>query len=81
MKILNVVLLLVPTHQWDLLSMYKSSDLCCFAICRRVVVVLALWAVFLIGANEVRRAADGNKTLYEGVKRLAIYSLALRADP
>lgn len=61
--------------------MFKPSYLCPLAICRRLFVVLALWAVFLVGANEVRRAADGQPTLYEGVKRLAVYSLTLRAEP
>lgn len=61
--------------------MFKPSHLCPLAICSRLLVVLALWAVFLVGANEVRRAADGQPTLYEGVKRLAIYSLTLRAEP
>ena len=61
--------------------MFKPSHLCPLAVCSRLAVVLAIWAVFLLGANEVRRAADGRPTLYEGVKRLAVYSLMLRAEP
>ncbi|MEM6519797.1 MAG: hypothetical protein AAF722_10780 [Cyanobacteria bacterium P01_C01_bin.70] len=60
--------------------MFKPTHLCRLAICRRALVVLALWALFLVGANEVRRAADGEQTLYEGIKRLAVYSLALKAE-
>lgn len=60
--------------------MFKPSYLCPLAICSRLLIVLAFWALFLVGANEVRRAADGEQTLYDGVKRLAIYSLVLRAD-
>jgi hypothetical protein len=60
--------------------MFKPSVLCRFAICRRIIVVLALWIIFLLGANEVRRAADGDNSLYEGIKRLAVYSIAMRAN-
>lgn len=60
--------------------MLKPTHLCRFAICRRIVIVLALWALFLVGANEARRAADGQQPLYEGIKRLAVYSLTLRAE-
>lgn len=60
--------------------MFKPSVLCRFAICRRIIVVLALWIVFLLGANEVRRAADGDNSLYEGIKRLAVYSIAMRGS-
>ena len=58
--------------------MFKPSLLCPLTICSRLVIVLALWALFLVGANEVRRAADGEQTLYDGLKRLAIYSLVFR---
>jgi hypothetical protein len=61
------------------LPMFKSSCLCRSAICRRVVVMLTLWAIFLVGANEIRRAADGDSSLYAGIKRLAVYSMAIRA--
>ncbi len=60
--------------------MFKPSLLCPLAICSRLIIVLALWAVFLVGANEVRRAADGEQTLYDGIKRLAIYSLVFRTE-
>ncbi|MGD1858724.1 MAG: hypothetical protein ACFB0E_01990 [Leptolyngbyaceae cyanobacterium] len=60
--------------------MFRSPHLCRLAICRRAIILLALWALFLVGANDLRRAADGEQTLYEGIKRLAIYSLALRAE-
>ena len=60
--------------------MFKSSVLCRFAICRRVIIMLALWAVFIVGANEIRRAADGDSSLYAGIKRLAVYSIAMRAN-
>lgn len=61
--------------------MFKPSLLCPLAICSRLMIVLMLWALFLVGANEVRRAADGEPTLYEGIKRLAIYSLVFRTEP
>ncbi|NEQ43652.1 MAG: hypothetical protein F6K00_08870 [Leptolyngbya sp. SIOISBB] len=61
--------------------MFKPSLLCPLAICSRLIIVLMLWALFLVGANEVRRAADGEPTLYEGIKRLAIYSLVFRTEP
>ena len=60
--------------------MFKPSLLCPLAIGSRLIIVLALWAVFLVGANEVRRAADGEQTLYDGIKRLAIYSLVFRTE-
>jgi hypothetical protein len=60
--------------------MFKPSVLCRFAICRRLALVLVLWIVFLLGANEVRRAAEGDSSLYEGVKRLAVYSIAMRTN-
>lgn len=62
--------------------MFKPSYLCPLAICSRIVLVLAFWALFLVGANEVRRAADGEQTLLvDGIKRLAVYSLVFRAEP
>jgi len=61
--------------------MFKPSYLCPLAICSRLVIVLACWSLFLVGANEVRRAADGQPTLYEGIKRLVVYSLVLRSEP
>ncbi|MDB9528292.1 hypothetical protein PN498_20030 [Oscillatoria sp. CS-180] len=60
--------------------MFKPSVLCKLAICRRLVVIVAIWSAFLIGANEVRRAAQGDSVVYEDVKRLAVYSLALRLN-
>ena len=60
--------------------MFKPSFLCPLAICSRLVIVLALWVLFLVGANEVRRAAEGEQTLYDGIKRLAIYSLVFRTE-
>ena len=58
--------------------MFKPSRLCRLAICRRVIIIVALWIVFLVGANEVRRAAQGESAVYESLKRLAVYSLALQ---
>ena len=56
--------------------MFKPSRLCRLAICRRVIIIVALWIVFLVGANEVRRAAQGESAVYESLKRLVVYSLA-----
>jgi len=61
--------------------MFKPSYLCPLAICSRLVIGLAFWALFLVGANDVRQAAEGQPTLYEGIKRLAIYSLVLKSEP
>lgn len=61
--------------------MFKPSYLRPVTICSRLVIVLVLWSVFLVGANDVRQAAEGQPTLYEGLKRLAVYSLVLRANP
>jgi hypothetical protein len=60
--------------------MFKPSILCRFAICRRVVMVLALWMLLVLGANEMRRAAQGDSEVYSEIKRLAVYSLAMRAN-
>lgn len=62
------------------LDMSKPSVLCKFAICRRLVIVTVAWVFFLIGANEVRQAAQGDSAVYESVKRLAVYSMALRGS-
>jgi len=59
--------------------MFKSSFLCRSAICRRIIIMLSLWAVFLVGANEMRRAAEGDSSVYAGIKRLAVYSIAMRS--
>lgn len=61
--------------------MFKPSLLCPLTICSRFVIVLVLWALFIVGANEARRAADGEQTLYDGIKRLAVYSLVFRTEP
>ena len=42
--------------------------------------MLSLWAVFLVGANEIRRAAEGDSAVYAGIKRLAVYSIAMRSN-
>ncbi|MGD1942348.1 MAG: hypothetical protein ACFB0G_13650 [Leptolyngbyaceae cyanobacterium] len=60
--------------------MFKPSRLCRLAICQRVIVIVALWIIFLVGANEVRRAAQGESAVYESLKRLAVYSLALQGE-
>ena len=60
--------------------MFKPSILCRFAICRRFFIIFALWTVFLLGANEVRRAAEGDSSLYDGLKRLAVYSIATQVN-
>ena len=61
--------------------MFKPSFLCPLVICSRFMMVLALWAVFLVGANDLRRAADGQQALYEDIKRLAVYSLVFNREP
>ncbi|WP_204139585.1 hypothetical protein [Halomicronema sp. CCY15110] len=61
--------------------MFKPSFLCPLAICSRFMIVLALWALFLVGANDIRRAADGQQALYEDIKRLAVYSLVFNREP
>ncbi|RZM79009.1 hypothetical protein [Leptolyngbya iicbica] len=61
--------------------MFKPSLLCPFAICGRLIILLALWAIFLVGANDLRRAADGEQSLYEDIKRLAVYSLVFKREP
>jgi len=61
--------------------MFKPSFLCPLAICSRFVMVLVLWALFLVGANDIRRAADGQPSLYEDIKRLAVYSLVFHREP
>ena len=60
--------------------MFKPSVLCRFAICRRLVVVLAFWIVFLLGSNEVRRASQGDSEIYSEIKRIAVYSIAMRSN-
>ena len=59
--------------------MFKPSILGRLAICQRFITLVVLWSLFLVGANEVRLAADGDSTVYEGIKRLAVYSMTLRA--
>ena len=60
--------------------MFKPSLLCPLAICSRFILVMVLWALFLVGANEMRRAADGEQSLYDDLKRLAVYSLVFNRD-
>lgn len=60
--------------------MFKPSILCRLSICRRLTIILVIWTAFLLGATEIRRAAQGSSTVYEGLKRLAVYSIAMKAS-
>ena len=60
--------------------MYKPSILCRFAICQRLLLAMLVWVALLIGLTDMRQAANQDSSAYEGIKRLALYSVALRSN-
>lgn len=59
--------------------MYKKSCICKFAMCQRLLIMTFLWVFCLVGANELRKSAQADDDPMEQVKRLAIYSFAVKS--